>query len=121
MAKNLQVDKPLIMHYTSGMRDVLDLRCPNRPFANDEGKECRSRLQGPELASVLAALQMEVPFVDYRYCTHCKVLWRITIESSSSAPMYELIPKGTQLPLVADTDAFGVTAASGRKLARKAS
>jgi hypothetical protein len=103
------------------MEGFLDLRCPNRPFDGDNAKECRARLQGPQLRTVLAALRAGVPYVDTRFCTHCKLLWRVTIESETSLPVYEIIPKGTVLDLVDETDAFGLTGAAGRKLTRKAS
>ncbi len=98
----------------------MDLRCPNTPFPDDNGKECRARLQGPELESVLACLRAGVPYVDTRYCAHCKIVWRLRVDNEHSAPVYDLIPKGTELKVVADTDVFGMTGAIGRKLRKKA-
>lgn len=101
------------------MKGFVDLRCPNRPFPDADAKECRCRLQGPDLEVIETCLRSGVPFRDLRYCTHCKVLWKITIVDLG-APEYELVPRGTDLPLVSETDIFGVIGAAGRKLSRKA-
>ena len=109
------------MHYNTNMEGFLDLRCPNRPFGNEDAKECRARLQGPLLETMMGALRSGARYVDTRYCTHCKLLWRVTIESESSPVVYEIIPRGTMLDLIDETDVFGVVGAAGRKLSQKAS
>ena len=96
----------------------LEFRCPNRPgYPNRSGgeyDECKKELGGPSMTTVAAALAKGM-YQDVRYCSSCKALWMITIDSEDDPPHWELLPKEARVDFVKDVDLFGLVEVSGNR------
>lgn len=97
----------------SCMNQFLELRCPSRQkkkALNCKGyNECRRELAGPSIETLELCLSSG-PFVDMRYCSCCKTMWKITISNSGDIPQFERMMKDAEIPFVRDTDYFDLIA-----------
>lgn len=95
------------------MQKFLELRCPGLPKKKalkcDGHTECGRELAGPSISTIEACLSVG-PYVDIRYCSSCKTMWKITIPSFQEIPRFEMTAKDEEIPFVRDTDFFDLMA-----------
>ena len=98
--------------YTMGMTErLLEFRCPNEPY-HDKSTQCRREMFGVSLAT-LSTYSFRKPFVDFRHCPTCGIVWQITITSMKSVPVLKALEDGIKLDTMSPETVFGAIQVTG--------
>jgi hypothetical protein len=97
----------------------IEFRCPNEP-AEDKHMQCRRGLFGVSPETIEAHNFSQAPFIDYRFCPACGILYRVTIPALGETPVVKALPAGVRLSSVQAEDYFGTVRTEGSIPRRKA-
>lgn len=90
----------------------IEFQCPNEP-AEGKRMQCRRTLFGVELGTVAAHDFALTPFVDYRFCPSCGIMYRITIDALDGTPVMDALPAGARVTGVPAEEYFGAVRVEG--------
>jgi len=90
-----------------------EFRCPNRKYS-EKDTPCNGQLGG-FLISLLKGYNFKKPFVDIRYCPHCRTFIRITIETFNGPMKYEVL-KNERIDFKRPETLFNTINVDGRRV-----
>ena len=95
---------------TCDSETVIEFRCPNEPYRNED-TQCRRDLFGPTRETVALHDFSVGPYVEFRLCPRCRILWKVIIIGPNGPASMEAIDD--RVETVSPEDVFGMVKISG--------